>query len=231
MREVKVQKDFAAGNTVPTASLAPWARAFRSSARRTRTVISQVARSTTGGAAGAGRTGMTAASRGAGTDSIGLADDLGSVGTVPFGCLLLYLRIRVALGVLFWRVFWGIHLKSMYIDLLSHRNCVQLSQSALATSSHIRVCLSSAALSTVSLLLLLSLSPVIFVSIRWRRVRRGSPSSLGPRPLETFAHGPVSSGPIKSCSCVPKLGDISRILAMGFSAIWPWETGPLRNLN
>ena len=38
-----------------------------------------------------------------------------------------------------------------------------------------------------------SFSPVIFVSRRWRRVRRGSPSSRGPRPLETFAHGLVSS--------------------------------------
>ena len=35
-----------------------------------------------------------------------------------------------------------------------------------------------------------SFSPVIFVSRRWRR---GSPSSRGPRPLETFAHGLVSS--------------------------------------
>ena len=45
-----------------------------------------------------------------------------------------------------------------------------------------------------------SLSPVIFVSRRWRRVRRGSPSSRGPRPLETFAHGPVSSGPMGAAS-------------------------------
>ena len=216
MREVKVQKDFAAGNTVPTASLAPWARAFRSSARRTRTVISQVARSTTGGAAGAGRTGMTAASRGAGTDSIGLADDLGSVGTVPFGCLLLYLRIRVALGVLFWRVFWGIHLKSMYIDLLSHRNCVQLSQSALATSSHIRDCLSSAALSAVSLLL-----PSLSLSCDFRghtvaACAAGIPFVSWAETTRDFRSRIVSSGPIRRCSCVPKLGDISRILAMGF---------------
>merc|ERR1712057_21199 len=97
----------AAGQTLQTASLAPRARALRSSARRTRTVISQVARSTTGGAAGARRTGMTAASKGTGASSICLADDLGSVGTVPFGCLLLSLPIRVALGVPFWRVFWG----------------------------------------------------------------------------------------------------------------------------
>eukprot|EP00215_Chloropicon_roscoffensis_P007540 CAMPEP_0197502946 /NCGR_PEP_ID=MMETSP1312-20131121/2183_1 /TAXON_ID=464262 /ORGANISM="Genus nov. species nov., Strain RCC2335" /LENGTH=49 /DNA_ID= /DNA_START= /DNA_END= /DNA_ORIENTATION= len=49
--------------------------------------MSQVARSTTGGAAGARTTGMTAASKGTGASEIGLADDLGSMSTVPFGCL------------------------------------------------------------------------------------------------------------------------------------------------
>merc|ERR1711970_1383757 len=97
----------AAGHTTPSASLAPRARALRSSARRRGTVMSQVARSTTGGAAGERRTGMTAASKGTGASEIGLADDLGSIGTVPFGCLLLSLPIRVALGVPFWRGFLG----------------------------------------------------------------------------------------------------------------------------
>merc|ERR1711908_19186 len=36
-----------------------------------------------------------------------LADDLGSMSTVPFGCLLLSLPIRVAHGVPFWRGFFG----------------------------------------------------------------------------------------------------------------------------
>merc|ERR1711903_314822 len=140
----------AARQTLQTASLAPRARALRGSARRRGTVMSQVARSTTGGAAGARTTGMTAASKGTGASEIGLADDLGSIGTVPFGCLLLSLPIRAALGVPFWRGFLGIHFKSMYIDFLSsHKNCVQLSQPALATSSRICDCLSSAALSAV----------------------------------------------------------------------------------
>merc|ERR1711869_127573 len=64
------------------------ARALRGSARRRGTVMSKVARSTTGGAAGARTTGMTAASKGTGASEIGLADDLGSMSTVPFGCLL-----------------------------------------------------------------------------------------------------------------------------------------------
>merc|ERR1712010_24891 len=64
------------------------------------------------------RTGMTAASKRTGASSVGffdncLADDLGSISTVPFGCLLLSLPIRVALGVPFWRGFLGIHFKSM----------------------------------------------------------------------------------------------------------------------
>merc|ERR1711869_148477 len=108
--------------TLQTASLAPRARALRGSARRIGTVMSQVARSTTGGAAGARTTGMTAASKGTGASEIGLADDLGSMSTVPFGCLLLSLPIRAALGVPFWRGFLGIHFKSMYVDFLSsHR--------------------------------------------------------------------------------------------------------------
>merc|ERR1711934_870800 len=112
----------AARQTLQTASLAPRARALRGSARRRGTVMSQVARSTTGGAAGERTTGMTAASKGTGASEIGLADDLGSIGTVPFGCLLLSLPIRAALGVPFWRGFLGIHFKSMYIDFLSsHR--------------------------------------------------------------------------------------------------------------
>merc|ERR1739841_399513 len=83
---------------------------LRRVARRRRTVMSQVARSTTGGAAWARRTGMTAvrkrtgmtaASKRTGASSVGffnncLADDLGSMSTVPFGCLLLSLPIRVA---------------------------------------------------------------------------------------------------------------------------------------
>merc|ERR1719201_1499598 len=97
----------AARQTLQTASLAPRARALRGSARRRGTVMSQVARSTTGGAAGARTTGMTAASKGTGASEIGLADDLGSMSTVPFGCLLLSLPIRAALGVLFWRGFLG----------------------------------------------------------------------------------------------------------------------------
>merc|ERR1711907_297136 len=91
----------AARQTLQTASLAPRARALRGSARRT-----------TGGAAGARTTGMTAASKGMGASEIGLADDLGSMSTVPFGCLLLSLPIRAALGVPFWRGFLGIHFKS-----------------------------------------------------------------------------------------------------------------------
>ena len=56
-----------------------------------------------------------------------------SAQSATFGCLLLSLPIRAALGVPFWRGFLGIHFKSMYIDFLSsHRNCVQLSQPALA---------------------------------------------------------------------------------------------------
>ena len=61
-----------------------------------------------------------------------------------------------------------------------------------------------------------SFSPVIFVSRRWRRVRRGSPSSRGPRPLETFAHGPVSSGPIRRCSVCQAWRYFPIFLAMGF---------------
>merc|ERR1711934_747839 len=45
--------------------------------------------------------------QGDGASEIGLADDLGSMSTVPFGCLLLSLPIRAALGVLFWRGFLG----------------------------------------------------------------------------------------------------------------------------
>merc|ERR1711908_18575 len=130
-REMAVRA--AARQTLQTASLAPRARALRGSARRRGTVMSQVARSTTGGAAWARRTGMTAvskrtgmtaASKRTGASSVGffnncLADDLGSIGTVPFGCLLLSLPIRAALGVPFWRGFLGIHFKSMYIDFLS----------------------------------------------------------------------------------------------------------------
>merc|ERR1711907_616440 len=56
---------------------------------------------------------MTAAIKGTGASEIGLADDLGSMSTVPFGCLLLSLPIRAALGVPFWRGFLGIHFKSM----------------------------------------------------------------------------------------------------------------------
>ena len=67
---------------------------------------------------------------------------------------------------------------------------------------------------------LTSFSPVIFVSRRWRRVRRGSPSSRGPRPLETFAHGPVSSGPIRRCSVCQAWRYFPIFLAMGFR---PWE--------
>ena len=56
-----------------------------------------------------------------------------SAQSATFGCLLLSLLIRAALGVPFWRGFLGIHFKSMYIDFLSsHRNCVQLSQPVLA---------------------------------------------------------------------------------------------------
>ena len=65
-----------------------------------------------------------------------------------------------------------------------------------------------------------SFSPVIFVSRRWRRVRRGFPSSRGPRPLETFAHGPVSSGPIRRCSVCQAWRYFPIFLAMGFR---PWE--------
>ena len=182
--------------------------------------MSQVARSTTGGAAGARTTGMTAASKGTGASEIGLADDLGSMSTVPFGCLLLSLPIRAALGVPFWRGFLGIHFKSMYVDFLSsHRNCVQLSQPVLAyaTASLLPPCPRSP---------FSSLSPVIFVSRRWRRVRRGSPSSRGPRPLETFAHGPVSSGPIRRCSVCPAWRYFPIFLAMGirdFTWVVAWE--------
>ena len=101
--------------------------------------------------------------------------------------------VTAASKYLFGEVFFRIHFKSMYVDFLSsHRNCVQLSQPVLAyaTASLLPPCPRSP---------FSSLSPVIFVSRRWRRVRRGSPSSRGPRPLETFAHGPVSSGPIRSC--------------------------------
>merc|ERR1712227_175766 len=105
LEESKVaRRRAAARQTLQTASLAPRARALRGSARRGGTVMSQVARSTTGGAAGARTTGMTAASKGTGASEIGLANDLGSIGTVPFGCLLLSLPIRAALGVPFWRV-------------------------------------------------------------------------------------------------------------------------------
>merc|ERR1712100_1011019 len=75
-REMAVRA--AARHSLQTASLAPRARALRGSARRRGTVMSQVARSTTGGAAGARTTGMTAASKGTGASEIGLADDLGS---------------------------------------------------------------------------------------------------------------------------------------------------------
>merc|ERR1712065_9383 len=95
-REMAVRA--AARHSLQSASLAPRARALRGSARRRRTVMSQVARSTTGGAAGARTTGMTAASKGTGASEIGLADDLGSMSTVPFGCLLLSLPIRKALS-------------------------------------------------------------------------------------------------------------------------------------
>merc|ERR1711970_1706557 len=102
----------AARQTLQSASLAPRARALRGSARSTGTVMSQVARSTTGGAAWARRTGMTAARKRTGASSVGffnncLADDLGSMSTVPFGCLLLSLPIRAAHGVPFWRGFFG----------------------------------------------------------------------------------------------------------------------------
>merc|ERR1712070_1350637 len=116
-REMAVRA--AARHSLQSASLAPRARALRGSARRRGTVMSQVARRTTGGAAGERTTGMTAASKGTGASEIGLADGLGSIGTVPFGCLLLSLPIRAALGVPFWRGFLGIHFKSMYIDFLS----------------------------------------------------------------------------------------------------------------
>merc|ERR1711907_225367 len=76
--EVAANHFLAAGQTTPSASLAPRARALRGSARRRGAVMSQVARSTTGGAAGARTTGMTAASKGTGASEIGLADDLGS---------------------------------------------------------------------------------------------------------------------------------------------------------
>merc|ERR1719201_2656352 len=106
----------AARQTLQTASLAPRARALRGSAR-----------STTGGAAWARRTGMTAvskrtgmtaASKRTGASSVGffdncLADDLGSMSTVPFGCLLLSLPIRVALGVPFLESFFGDSFQSM----------------------------------------------------------------------------------------------------------------------
>ena len=122
--------------------------------------------------------------------------------------------VTAASKSLFCEVFFRIHVKSMYVDFLSsHRNCVQLSQPALAYA-------------TASLLLpcprshFSSFSPVIFVSRRWRRVRRGSPSSRGPRPLETFAHGPVSSGPIRRCSVCQAWRYFPIFLAMGFR---PWE--------
>ena len=102
--------------------------------------------------------------------------------------------VTAASKSLFGEVFFRIHVKSMYVDFLSsHRNCVQLSQPALAyaTASLLPPCPRSP---------FSSFSPVIFVSRRWRRVRRGSPSSRGPRPLETFAHGPVSSGPMGAAS-------------------------------
>merc|ERR1711908_21771 len=74
-------KTSAAENLLPSASLAPRARARKRSARSARSLVSQVARS--------------------------LADDLGSIDTVPFGCLLLSLPVRAALGVPFWRGFLG----------------------------------------------------------------------------------------------------------------------------
>merc|ERR1711934_701645 len=113
-REMAVRA--AARQTLQTASLAPRARALRGSARRRGTVMSQVARrraaarqtlQTASLAPRARTTGMTAASKGTGASEIGLADDLGSMSTVPFGCLLLSLPIRAALGVLFWRGFLG----------------------------------------------------------------------------------------------------------------------------
>ena len=81
----------------------------------------------------------------------------------------------------------------------SSRN--QLSQPALtyATASLLPPCPRS------PFSFLLSLSPVIFVGIRWRRVRRGSPSSLGPRPLETFAHGLSLQAPSGGALVCPSL--------------------------
>ena len=118
---------------------------------------------------------------------------------------------------LFGEVFWGfISSPCILISYLteivsSSRN--QLSQPALAyaTASLLPPCPRSP---------FSSFSPVIFVSRRWRRVRRGSPSSRGPRPLETFAHGPVSSGPIRRCSVCQAWRYFPIFLAMGFR---PWE--------
>ena len=118
--------------------------------------------------------------------------------------------VTAASKSLFGEVFFQIHVKSMYVDFLSsHRNCVQLSQPVLAyaTASLLPPCPRSH---------FSSFSPVIFVSRRWRRVRRGSPSSRGPRPLETFAHGPVSSGPIRRCSVCQAWRYFPIFLAMGF---------------
>ena len=119
---------------------------------------------------------------------------------------------------LFCEVFWGfisspcILISYLLTEIVSSsRN--QLSQPALAyaTASLLPPCPRSH---------FSSFSPVIFVSRRWRRVRRGSPSSRGPRPLETFAHGPVSSGPIRRCSVCQAWRYFPIFLAMGFR---PWE--------
>ena len=116
------------------------------------------------------------------------------------------------------RFFWGfisspcILISYLLTDIVSSsRN--QLSQPALAyaTASLLPPCPRSH---------FSSFSPVIFVSRRWRRVRRGFPSSRGPRPLETFAHGPVSSGPIRRCSVCQAWRYFPIFLAMGFR---PWE--------
>ena len=115
---------------------------------------------------------------------------------------------------LFGEVFWGfisspcILISYLLTEIVSSsRN--QLSQPALAyaTASLLPPCPRSP---------FSSFSPVIFVSRRWRRVRRGSPSSRGPRPLETFAHGPVSSGPIRRCSVCQAWRYFPIFLAMGF---------------
>ena len=126
--------------------------------------------------------------------------------------------VTAASKSLFGEVFWGfISSPCMLISYL----LTEIVSSSRNQFSHMRLPLFCRLVRGLT-----CFSPVIFVSRRWRRVRRGSPSSRGPRPLETFAHGPVSSGPIRRCSVCPAWRYFPIFLAMGirdFTWVVAWE--------